>query len=69
MAKYLGAELPAIVGSVVCMAVVIAMAKIFYKDTAAKDAEKIPLKTAVMAWFTVYSGVCVMSQPSLFPSC
>lgn len=29
VAKYLGAELPAIVGSVICMAVVITMAKIF----------------------------------------
>lgn len=68
VAKYLGAELPAIVGSVICMAVVITMAKIFYKDTAAKDVEKIPLKTAVMAWlpFILVFAIIILCS-SLFP--
>ena len=69
VAKYLGAELPAIVGSVICMAVVITMAKIFYKDTAAKDVEKIPLKTAVMAWlpFILVFAIIILCS-SLFPA-
>ena len=69
VAKYLGAELPAIVGSVICMAVVITMAKIFYKDTAAKDAEKIPFKTAVMAWlpFILVFAIIILCS-SLFPA-
>lgn len=44
MAKYMGAELPAILGSITCMVVTIAMAKIFYKDTASKNVEKYLLK-------------------------
>ncbi|WP_286945906.1 L-lactate permease [Acetobacterium sp. UBA5834] len=69
VAKVLGAELPAIVGSVICMAVVITMAKVFYKDTAAKDAEKIPLKTAVMAWlpFILVFAIIILCS-SLFPA-
>lgn len=68
VAKYLGAELPAIVGSVICMAVVITMAKVFYKDTAAKDAEKIPFKTAFMAWlpFILVFAIIILCS-SLFP--
>ena len=68
VAKYLGAELPAIVGSVICMAVVILMAKVFYKDTAAKDVEKIPVKTAVMAWlpFILVFAIIILCS-SLFP--
>lgn len=49
-AKYLGAELPAILGSVICMAVTVGIAKVFYKDTASKDVEKISAKEAVLAW-------------------
>jgi lactate permease len=69
VAKVLGAELPAIVGSVICMAVVITMAKVFYKDTAAKDVEKIPFKTAVMAWlpFILVFAIIILCS-SLFPA-
>ncbi|WP_303866779.1 L-lactate permease [Acetobacterium wieringae] len=69
VAKVLGAELPAIVGSVICMAVVITMAKVFYKDTAAKDGQKIPLKTAVMAWlpFILVFAIIILCS-SLFPA-
>lgn len=68
VAKYLGAELPAIVGSVICMGVVILMAKVFYKDTAAKNVEKIPFKTAVMAWlpFILVFAIIILCS-SLFP--
>ncbi|KNZ42231.1 L-lactate permease [Acetobacterium bakii] len=68
VAKYLGSELPAIVGSVVCMAVVITMAKVFYKDTAAKNVEKIDLKTAIMAWLPfILVFVIIILCSSLFP--
>ncbi|MGV8906141.1 MAG: L-lactate permease [Acetobacterium sp.] len=68
VAKYLGSELPAIVGSVVCMAVVIIMAKVFYKDTAAKITEKISTKTAVMAWLPfILVFVIIILCSSLFP--
>lgn len=68
VAKYLGAELPAIVGSVTCMAVVIFMAKVFYKDTAAKNVEKIDRKTAIMAWLPfILVFVIIILCSSLFP--
>jgi len=41
-AKYLGAELPAILGSICCMFTTILITKIFYKDTASKE-ESIPV--------------------------
>ena len=49
-AKYLGAELPAILGSVVCMTLTILTAKLFYKNSEAKDAENVSLKEGVLAW-------------------
>ena len=49
-AKYLGAELPAILGSVICLVVTIFMAKVFYKSSAAKEVEKISFKKGVLAW-------------------
>lgn len=50
IAKYLGAELPAILGSVVSMGVTILWAKMFHKDKAKEDAEKVSLKEGIMAW-------------------
>jgi lactate permease len=68
VAKVLGAELPAIVGSVICMGVVILMAKLFYKDTAAPNAEKIDRKTAIMAWLPfILVFVIIILCSSLFP--
>lgn len=68
-AKYLGAELPAILGSVVCMVVTIAVAKIFYKDTAAKDAEKVSLKQGVLAWLPfILVFIFVILSSALFPT-
>ncbi|MBA5851901.1 L-lactate permease [Clostridium sp. cel8] len=67
-AKYLGAELPAILGSVVCMIVTVAVAKIFYKDTAAKDAEHISFKKGFLAWlpFILVFAFVILSS-ALFP--
>lgn len=67
-AKYMGAELPAILGSVVCLVVTIAWAKIFHKDKAAKDAVQIPFGKAVMAWIPfILVFVIVLLTSSLFP--
>ncbi|HWR61584.1 MAG TPA: L-lactate permease [Clostridia bacterium] len=49
-AKYLGAELPALLGSVICIAVTVAMAKIFYKNTASAQKEPVSLKEGLTAW-------------------
>lgn len=57
MAKYMGAELPAILGSITCMVVTIAMAKIFYKDTASKNVEKYLLKGSY-SMVTLYISFC-----------
>lgn len=43
-AKYMGAELPALLGSIVCMGVTILMAKVFYKDKQLKILKKFHLK-------------------------
>jgi lactate permease len=67
-AKYLGAELPAILGSVICMGVTIAIAKIFYKDTVAKDVEKVSGKQIFMAWLPfVLVFAFIMLSSSLVP--
>ncbi|MCD3350516.1 L-lactate permease [Clostridium botulinum D/C] len=64
-AKYMGAELPALLGSIVCMGVTILMAKVFYKDTAAKDIEKISLKKGVIAWipFILVFLIIIVTSP------
>ncbi|MDV3428195.1 MAG: L-lactate permease, partial [Bacillota bacterium] len=63
-----GAELPAILGSVICMAVTIGVAKVFYKNTASKDSEKIPVKKAVLAWLPfILVFVFVILSSALFP--
>ena len=48
-AKYMGAELPALLGAVICMAVTILIAKVFYKETAKKDKEKIKKSEGILA--------------------
>ncbi|MHC6179836.1 L-lactate permease [Clostridium sp. JNZ X4-2] len=68
-AKYLGAELPAILGSVVCMVVTIAVAKIFYKDTAAKNAERVSVKQGILAWLPfILVFIFVILSSALFPT-
>jgi lactate permease len=51
-ARFLGAELPALAGSVCSMAVTILIAKMFYKEdqTKAPDAPAITVKEGVLAW-------------------
>jgi len=67
-AKYMGAELPAVLGSVVCLAATIAWAKIFHKDKAAKDSERIPFGKAFMAWIPfILVFVIILFTSSLFP--
>jgi len=68
-ARFIGAELPAVLGSVVCLAATICWAKFFHKDTAAVDAEKIPANKAVMAWvpFILVFAVILLTSP-IFPS-
>lgn len=68
-AKYLGAELPAILGSVVCMAAIIWMAKVVYRDTAAKDAEKISFQRGVLAWMPfILVFIFILATSSLVPA-
>lgn len=50
VAKFIGAELPAVVGSVVSMAVTVFLAKRFYNKPQDVKEESIPLKQCVMAW-------------------
>lgn len=67
-AKYIGAELPAILGSVVCLAVTIGWAKLFHKDKANKDAKKISLKETLMAGVTfILVFAIILITSSLFP--
>lgn len=70
-AKYLGAELPALAGSVCSMAVTILIAKMFYKeeptDGAAKEA--ITFKEGVLAWlpYILVLVFIVASSPVVEP--
>ncbi|AWI04303.1 L-lactate permease [Clostridium drakei] len=67
-AKYMGAELPAILGSIVCLAVTIGYAKVFHKDKAFKDAEKISFSKGFMAWVPfILVFVAIIFTSSLFP--
>ncbi|MBU3181126.1 L-lactate permease [Clostridium psychrophilum] len=50
VAKTMGAELPALIGSIICIIVTVTIAKVFYKKTAATDKVKISLHKAFIAW-------------------
>ena len=67
-ARYMGAELPALLGSIVSMGATILVAKIFYKNTAAKDAEKVSFKRGLLAWlpFILVFLIIIVTSP-LFP--
>lgn len=69
VAKFLGAELPAIVGSLICMGLTILVAKKFYnKEEKTAGAVKVPLKTAFMAWLPfILVFVFIILCSSLFP--
>lgn len=56
-ARFIGAELPAVIGSVCCMAVTIILAKVIFKGKSSKfdieiedDGEKMTVKDALVAW-------------------
>ena len=67
--KYMGAELPAILGSVVCLVTTIAWAKLYHKDKAQKNAKKISTRQACMAWLPfVLVFLIIIATSSLFPS-
>lgn len=67
-AKYMGAELPAILGSIICLAATIGYAKVFHKDKAFKDAEKISFSKGFMAWIPfILVFVAIIFTSSLFP--
>ncbi|MBC2580131.1 L-lactate permease [Clostridium sp. DJ247] len=67
--KYMGAELPAILGSVVCLAVTIGWAKIFHKDKASKNTQQISFNKAFVAWIPfILVFVIIIATSSLFPS-
>ncbi|MDP4089607.1 MAG: L-lactate permease [Bacillota bacterium] len=69
VAKYMGAELPAVLGSVCSMAVTIIIAKVFYKEKTSKNGEMITLKQGFMAWLPfILVLVFIIGTSSLFPS-
>lgn len=67
VAKYLGAELPALIGSLSSMAVTILIAKIFYKEDK-ELSEDIPFKEGLMAWlpYILVLTFILLTSP-LFP--
>lgn len=68
-AKYLGAELPAIIGSIISMALTIIVAKVFYKKTAVKSENPISTKEVILAWLPfILVFLFIMCTSSLFPS-
>ncbi|RXI50569.1 L-lactate permease [Clostridium tetani] len=68
LAKYMGAELPAIVGSLCSMVVTILIAKTFYKDTAIKE-NKISMKDILLSWLSfILVFVFILFSSSLFPT-
>ena len=68
VAKYMGAELAALIGAIVCLALTIFVAKVFYKDTADKNAEKIPAKKAILAWIPFILVLAfIIFTSTLFP--
>ncbi|MEG1481380.1 L-lactate permease [Clostridium sp.] len=70
VAKYLGAELPAVIGSVVSMGVTIFIAKTFYKEKNAEyeQCDKVTFKQGVKAWlpFILIFIFIILISP-LFP--
>jgi lactate permease len=65
-AKYLGVELPAILGSIICMGSTILTAKLFYNDK--NNLEKVSLKEGFMAWLPfILVFVFIILSSSLVP--
>ncbi|GEN55669.1 L-lactate permease [Halolactibacillus alkaliphilus] len=69
VAQYLGAELPALVGSLFSMAVTISMALIFHKDKKAKEPDVVSLTEGVKAWLPyILILVFILLTSPLFPA-
>lgn len=69
VAKYLGAELPAVLGSVVSMGVTILIAKVFYKDKSLEEEEKVSFKQGVIAWLPfILIFIFIILVSPLFPA-
>ncbi len=68
-AKYLGAELPALLGSICSMGVTILLAKYFYKDKQNSAPSGISLKQGVIAWIPyILVFVFIILTSPLFPA-
>ena len=71
VAKYLGAELPALVGSVCSMLTTILIAKLFYKENQAAQSqqESVSLKAGLLAWlpYILVLVFIVASSPLVKP--
>ncbi|MCY6371042.1 L-lactate permease [Clostridium ganghwense] len=68
-AKYMGAELPSLLGSIICMGTTILVTKLFYKDASTNDIEKVSMKKGIMAWlpFILVFLFIILTTP-LFPA-
>ena len=69
IAKYLGADLPALVASICSMACTILMAKVMNKEKVETKEDKIGLKEGVLAWlpYILLCGLILIASP-LVPS-
>ncbi|EGW41811.1 L-lactate permease [Desulfosporosinus sp. OT] len=67
IARYMGAALPALLGSVICIIVTVVIAKVFYKNTTS-EIEHISLKQGFLAWVPFMLVLLfVLLTSSLFP--
>lgn len=69
IARYMGAALPALLGSVICIIVTVAVAKLFYKNNnQAAEVEHISFKKGFLAWVPfILVLLFVLLTSSLFP--
>ncbi|KDR94048.1 lactate permease [Peptoclostridium litorale DSM 5388] len=68
-ARYIGAELPALLGSICSMAVTIGMAKLFHKDKTSSEESVISFKQGYMAWLPyILIFVFIIGTSPLLPN-
>ncbi|WMJ80848.1 L-lactate permease [Clostridium sp. MB40-C1] len=68
-AKYMGAELPSLIGSVCSMAATIIVTKIFYKNTAGKSEGTVSSSQAFKAWLPyILIFIFMIFSSKLFPN-
>jgi lactate permease len=67
-AKYMGAELPCLIGSICSMLATIIWARIFHRDTAAPETEPLPASVKIKAWlpYMLVFGFIILCS-NLFP--